>query len=49
MLQRENITFFATIPVAVLFIFALLSPTAHAILAGGEFDLPADIPSNRSS
>lgn len=29
------------------FLFALLTPTAHAILAGSEFDLPADRPSNR--
>jgi hypothetical protein len=31
----------------VLFCFTLAAPTAHAIMAGGEFDLPADSPSNR--
>jgi hypothetical protein len=30
-----------------LLLLTLLTPAAHAIMAGGEFDLPADSPSNR--
>jgi hypothetical protein len=30
-----------------LLLLTLLTPTTHAIMAGGEFDLPADSPSNR--
>jgi hypothetical protein len=33
--------------VTVCFLLSVMAPSAHAILAGGEFSLPADSPSNR--
>lgn len=45
---KENDVIIGLTPRWVIGLFLALSiPTAHAILAGGEFDLPADSPSNR--
>jgi hypothetical protein len=34
-------------PFCLFLLLTLLTPSAHALMAGGEFDLPADSPSNR--
>ena len=35
-------------PAVILALVLALAPTAHAILAGGEFDTPVDSPSRRA-